>query len=197
MANADAVVVAATSVVINLNASGQAEAILASLPYRVVVTDIVAGELDEDRRSGRQDADLLAALVRDGGVRVVSLNEADLDVFGTLVTGPAAETPDDGEASTIAYAVEHGIAPVIDERKGLNICRTRFPALKPKTTVDLFADPAVTEALGRDTVAGAVFLALRDARIRMAVEHLAWVIDQIGPDRATLCPSLPRGARRK
>jgi predicted nucleic acid-binding protein len=196
MPDADAVVVADTSVIINLNATEQAAEILSSLPFRIVLTDIVAAELTEDRRNGRRDAELLAALVTAGHTQVVSLGEAGLEVFGELVIGPAAETLDDGEASTIAYAVEHGLAPVIDERKGLKICGARFPLLRPKSTVDLFADPAVVSALGRDRLGDAAFLALRNARMRVAVEHLGWVVELIGVDRATLCPSLPKAARR-
>jgi predicted nucleic acid-binding protein len=196
MPDPGAVVVADTSVIINLNATERAEEILSSLPFRVVVTDIVAGELSEDRRSGRRDAALLAALVRAGRVRVVSLDESALEVFSELVIGPAGETLDDGEASTIAYAVQRGIAPVLDERKGLKICAARFPSLRPKSTVDLFADSAVVKALGRDLLGDAIFLALRNARMRVAANHVAWVVGMVGSDRAALCPSLPKAARR-
>lgn len=195
MPDMDAVVVADTSVIINLNATERAAEILTSLPFRVVVTEIVAGELSEDRRSGRRDAELLAALVQAGHVQVVPLDDAGLDVFSELVIGPAGETLDDGEASTIAYAVEHGVAPVIDERKGLKIRGARFPSLRPKCTVDLFADPAVMAALGRTSLADAIFQTLRHARMRVPPEHLAWVIALIGADRAALCPSLPKAVR--
>jgi predicted nucleic acid-binding protein len=197
MADSDSVVVADTSVVINLNATARAADILRSLPFRVVVTAMVAEELSEDRRSGRDDAELLATLIRDGLVRTVSLNEAGLGIFGDLVIGPASETLDDGEASTIAYAAVHGIAPVIDERKGLKICRLRFPSIRPKCTVDLFAESAVMAALGRSALGDAIFQALRTARMRIPSEHIQWVIEQIGADRASLCPSLPKAARRR
>jgi hypothetical protein len=135
-------------------------------------------------------------LVRAGRVRVVSLDESALEVFSELVIGPAGETLDDGEASTIAYAVQQGIAPVLDERKGLKICVARFPSLRPKSTVDLFADSAVVKALGRDLLGDAIFLALRNARMRVAANHVAWVVGMVGSDRAALCPSLPKAARR-
>jgi predicted nucleic acid-binding protein len=197
MADAGAVVVADTSVVINLNATERAVDILSSLPFRVVVTEIVAGELSDDRRTGRRDAELLDALTRAGHVNMVPLDEAGLGIFGGLVIGPARETLDDGEASTIAYAVQHGIAPVIDERKGLKICGLRFPLLRPKCTVDLFVEPAVVRALGRRLLGDAIFLALRNARMRVPPQHIAWVVEQIGADRAELCPSLPKAARRR
>jgi predicted nucleic acid-binding protein len=197
MSDFGAVVVADTSVIINLNATERASDILGSLPFRILVTEIVAGELSDDRRTGRPDAKLLDALIRTGQVRIVPLDEAGLDIFSELVVGPARETLDDGEASTIAYAVQHAIAPVIDERKGLKICGLRFPSLRPKCTVDLFAEPAVMQALGGGPLGDAIFLALRNARMRVAPEHIAWVIEQIGMDRAGLCPSLPKAARRR
>lgn len=196
MPEPDLVVVADTSVIINLNATKRAAEVLSSLPFRVVVTEIVTGELTEDRRGGRRDAGLLAGLEKAGHVQVVSLDEVGLDIFSGLVIGPAGETLDDGEASTIAYAVEHGIVPVIDERKGLKICSARFPSLRPKSTVDLFADPGVMEALGRDSLSDAIFQTLRNARMRIPPEHVAWVIALIGADRAALCHSLPKAARR-
>jgi predicted nucleic acid-binding protein len=195
MVEAGAVVVADTSVVINLNATARAAQILNALPYRVVTTDIVATELQEDRRSGRNDSELLKALTQAEHISVVSLGESGLRVFGALVVGPAGETLDDGEAATIAYAVEHEIDPVIDERKALRICSERYASLRPKTTVDLFADAAVVAALGPDILGDAVYRALQEARMRVAFGHVRWVIDLIGTDRASRCPSLPGAAR--
>jgi predicted nucleic acid-binding protein len=196
MSNPGAVVVADTSVVINLNATERAADILRSLPFGVMVTEIVAGEISNDRRTGRHDAELLDALTRAGHVKMVPLDEAALEIFSQLVIGPARETLDDGEASTIAYAAHHGIAPVIDERKGLKICSLRFPSLQPKCTVDLLAEPAVMRALGRRAMGDAIFLALRNARMRVAPSHITWVVEQIGLDRAKICLSLPKAARR-
>jgi predicted nucleic acid-binding protein len=195
MSDTEPVVVADTSVVINLTATGRAADILRHLPFRVVVTDMVADELSEDRRSGRRDAERLAALVQAGHAAVVSLSDIGLDVFSGLVIGSALETLDDGEASTIAYAAEHGLVPVIDERKALRMCGARFPLLRPRTTVDLFAESALLAALGRVSLADAVFGALRNARMRVTAERIAWVVGLIGADRAALCPSLPKSAR--
>ena len=55
-------VVADTSVVINLNATGCSEAILGALPNRCVVPKEVSLEPRVGRRTGREDADALAAL---------------------------------------------------------------------------------------------------------------------------------------
>ncbi len=136
-----------TSVAINLNATGCAARILAALPFRLLMTSIGAAELRHDRRAGRNDGALLAALVTEGLIRMVTLGTRGNEVFASLVIGPAAETLDDSEAATIAYAVERDISAVIDERKAVRICAQRFPGLRPLSTVDLLA---MAETIARE-----------------------------------------------
>jgi len=189
--------VVGTSVAINLNATGCAAQILACLPSGLVITDIVGAELRQDRRSGRNDAVLLAALMEANLIRTVSLGMQGDSVFASLVVGPAADTLDDGEASSIAYAVEHAVRPAIDERKALRICAQRFPALRPLSTVDLLMDPAVAGSLGREILADAVFQALQTARMRVLPGWIDRVVRLIGVDRAAQCSSLPAHVRRR
>jgi predicted nucleic acid-binding protein len=184
-----------TSVVINLNATGRASDILQALPCCVFVTDIVASELEEGRPFGRKDAELLARLVDDHHIKIVSMGDVGARVFGELVIGHATDTLDDGEAATIAYAVEHNIVPVIDERKANRICAQRFGQLHPASTMDLFAEPIMEAAVGREHLGDAVFQALQQARMRVLPHHVELVIRLIGSNRAILCSSLPRTAR--
>ena len=188
-------VIADTSVVINLNASGCTEAILDALPNRFLVVSEVRRELEEDRRTGRNDASALNALVASGRVEIVQLGDSGLQHFSGLVTGPATQTLDDGEAATIAYALEHGAVALIDERKANRICTERFAALLTGSTVDLLAQDNVQAALGHDRLVDAVFHALRYGRMRVLPHHVRWVVDLIGQERAAQCPSLPRTVR--
>jgi predicted nucleic acid-binding protein len=190
-------IIADASVAINLNATGRAKEILRALPFRVAVIDIVEAELQEDRRTGRRDAELLAELVTAQRISIVSLNDAALNLFGELVAGSATETLDDGEAATIAYAATHGAVPVIDERKGRRICNQRFGGLRLLSTAELFMQPAVAAALGHDALRDAVFRALQNARMRVLPDYVAWVVALIGTDRAAQCPSLPKQARSR
>lgn len=190
-------VVADTSVVINLNATGCAARILEALPFCVVVEETAAAELRMDRRSARDDAARFATLTEARLLRTVALREAGQQIFAALVIGPAAETLDDGEAATIAYAAEHGIRPAIDERKALRICARKFPQLSPMSTVDLLMHPAVPAALGAKDLVQAVFQALLQARMRVPPERMDWVVRLIGRERAAQCPSLPFSARHR
>ena len=188
-------VVADTSVVINLNATEYAEAILNALPNRFLVVSEVRLELEEDRQTGRNDSAALAALVASGRAEIVRLGDGGIQHFSSLVSGPAAQTLDDGEAATIAYALEHGVISLIDERKANRICVERFAELVTGSTVDLLAQDDVQAALGRDRLADAVFNALYYGRMRVLPHHLQWVVSLIGQERAAQCPSLPRSVR--
>ena len=190
-----ALLVADTSVVINLSATGRAAAILEAVPDRVAVVEHVALEIETDRRSGRDDAGRLDALAVADLVGILRLGNPGLVHFMALVSGPAAQSLDDGEAATIACALERGAAVLIDERKAIRICAERFPALNVSCTVDLLARAAVEAALGRDELAEAAFDALRFARMRVPPRRYDWIVDLIGRDRARQCPSLPKSLR--
>ena len=190
-----AIVVADASVMINLNATGFTEATLNALPNRFVVTEEVAFELETDRRNGRNDWDVLCTLAAAGRIEIVRLGNAGIGCFTTLVSGPAAQTLDDGEAATIAYALEYSATALIDERKANRICAERFSALTTGCTVDLLAHDGIEATLGRDGTADAVFNALYHGRMRVLPRHIAWVVNLIGPERAIQCVSLPKAIR--
>ena len=188
--------VADTSAIINLNATRCARAIILALPNRIVVSDVVSGELANGGKRDRRDLEELRGLVREGLVEIVSLDPHDMTTFERRVVGPAHLTLDDGEAATIAYAHAHTSIAVIDERKATRICREDFPDLKVLSTVDLLSGPAIEAALGRIALSDAVFNALRDARMSVLPHHVDRVVELIGQERANDCLSLPATARR-
>ena len=187
-------VVVDTSVIINLNATGCAHAILQALPNRCVVVPQVSLELKVDRRTGRGDAEALGALMGQHLVEQAELGNTAMSQFASLVTGSAAETLDDGEAATIACAIERGSIALIDERKAIRICAERFPDLTAGCTIDVLAQRQVQAALG-PRLAGAVFNALDRGRMRVPDEYGQWVVDLIGKKQAALCHSLPKRFR--
>jgi predicted nucleic acid-binding protein len=190
-----AFLVADASAVINVNASGCAHKVLEALPNRVTVVDIVFGELEEGRQRQRQDADLLKKLADSGHVDIVRLDEVAERYFEQLTVGPAQMTLDDGEAATIGHAVARNSVALIDEDKAVRICTQLYPALRVGCSVDIFAHPDVQAALGRESLADAVFNALCHGRMRVFAKHVEWVVTLIGIDRAEQCKSLPRSVR--
>ncbi len=188
------------STAINLNATGRAVDILSCFGARVVVLDVVIGELEDGIPKGRRDAEMTRRLAELGLLRVVSLTAVGWKCFEDLVVGSAAATLDDGEAATIAYAVETGAFAVIDERKANRICAERYREVSLAATVDLLAYQAVERLLGKSALSDAVFGALSAARMRVMPHHLDWVVNLIGEERASRCASLPnfvRGASKK
>ena len=189
-----AAVVADTSVIINLNATGCAEAILRALPNRCLVVDNVSLELQIGRETGRRDADALAVLIEQHRVEQVRLGEPGISHFASLVSGSANETLDDGEAATVACAIERGAVALVDERKAIRICAERFPNLAVGCTVDVLAHRHVQAALG-GRLADVVFNALDRGRMRVPDQYGHWVVDLIGQARAVGCRSLPKRFR--
>lgn len=187
--------VADASTVINLVATGSADEIIAALPNRILVVDVVPCELETGRTRGRAACDRLKELASSGALDVVELGDDALTYFEELVVGPAVETLDDGEAATIAYALTHSATALIDERKATRICRERFPSLRLGCTIDVLIHADVQTRLGPALLADAVFRALQEGQMRVLSHHLEWVIGLIGGERAALCPSLPRRAR--
>ena len=190
-------IVADASVLINLNATKCAETILDALPNPFLAVSEVIPELKSDEQTGRDDAAAVSAWQASGQLQVVQLGGTGMQHFASLVSGPVAQTLDDGEAATIAYALElkpHAI-PLIDERKANRICAARFAGLVTGSTVDLLAHNDVQAALGCVRLADAVFNALYNGRMRVLPHYLKWVVGLIGPERARRCRSLPRSAR--
>ena len=183
-------IVADASVVINLLASGFAAAILDTLACPLRMLSEVQAELERGRSRGREDVDKLASLVGAGKVTIVDLSAAGVDYFSTLVVGPAKDTLDDGEAATIAYALEHDATILIDEKKATRLCIERFSHLILGSTVDLIGCPMVRAKLGLN-LPDAIFNMLFVGRMRVLPHHLDWVVEQIGPCRAAQCPALP------
>jgi predicted nucleic acid-binding protein len=185
-----------SSAAINITATGYGAEILSALPNELVAVDTIVAELEIGSRKGRPHADLFQELVASGHIRIVKLDESSATVFEDLVIGPAANTLDDGEAATLAYAANDGAIPIIDERKAEKICARKFPALPVGCSVDLLSHGSVEAALGRGTLSEAVHRALTYARMRVLPQHLDWVIDLIGPEKAASCRSLSRLLRR-
>ncbi|ESZ04804.1 hypothetical protein [Mesorhizobium sp. L48C026A00] len=188
-------VVADTSVIINLNATGAACEIIRSLNVTLRASTVVRDELIHDRISGRNDADLAQQLVQDGLLQFAEFDENSGAIFESLVSGAAETTLDDGEAATLALAVSSQGLAIIDERKAIRIATHRFPTVQLLATVDLLRLDRVLLALGNERLAKAVISGLKDARMAIPERHHGWIADLVG-DQIVECRSLPAALRR-
>lgn len=188
-------VVADASAAISITASAYAAPILRATPNRFIVSDVVVSELETGSHRGHRNAEQLRELADNGFVEIVAMGDEAKIHFEKLVIGPARSTLDDGEAATIACALERNAVPLIDERKARRICADQYPDLSLGCTTDVFMHPEVGRALGDAGLATAVLNALKKSRMRVLAHHLDWVVDLIGPENAAGCESLPCSVR--
>ena len=195
LVDSGAPMLADTSVVINLDATGYFDQILGAVPNRLLISEDVRNEVRRGEAGGAHEENAIGAIIERGQAKVAALTSDGLERFRSLTSGRASETVGDGEAATIACALSLGAIALIDERKALRISAERFPSLETATTVDVLALPQVQSNLGLSRLSEAVFHALRRARMRVPPHYLPWVVDLIGADNVGKCNSLPRSVR--
>ncbi len=184
------------SPLINLVGTQMPKEILKLLPHPLLVPKEVESDLGRGATNGHTNAPALDEFRADGLVRVVQMGQAAMGIFQTLVAGSAQDSLDDGEAATIACAIEVDGIAIIDEAKALRICRTRFPDLEVVSTAGLLLHASVERTLGRGALSDCLFGALRQSRMRVPSELLEEVVRCLGDERASQCVSLPRKSRR-
>lgn len=187
--------VADASVWINLIAGGRALDILRTFDRPTIIPSIAFGELERGRDKGRSAAEGLIALIDTGHVTVVDLPPAAEDVYLSLVAGRVSQTLEDGEAATLALALDLGATALIDERKAIGIAATRFPGLNVATTTDLLLSERIRSVLTPVDLSDALFATLTEARMRVPDHLLDEVCACLGPDKTRLCLSLPARVR--
>lgn len=187
--------VADASVWINIIAGGQASAILRALIRPPILPRIVLGELERGRDRGRATAERMAELIEMGLVEVAELPADAEALFMGLVIGSIGETLDDGEAATLAHALQIGGTAMIDERKAIGLAGLRFPALPIVSSAELLLSPVTRGVLNEEQIAIMLHASLQNARMRVPDEYLAEVGRILGPARTADCTSLPAAMR--
>lgn len=188
-------VVADASVWINLVAGGRAPDMLRVFPLPLQISRIALEELERGRDKGRITAERMEPLIAAGLVAVIDLPESAEELYLSLVAGPVSQTLDDGEAATLALALEVGGTAIIDERKAIGIAASRFPDLRIISTTDLMMSSQLHAVLSKTDLADALYAALIDARMRVPDRLLDTVCEWLGPARILDCPSLPTSVR--
>jgi predicted nucleic acid-binding protein len=181
-----------SSVIINLLATGHATPILKALAVPVAVTGNVVREIERGAANGRPEFELLIAMVNEGVLRVEELEGEVLATLFDLVSGGTAESLDDGEAATLAFAHGRSFSAAIDEKKATRLAAARFKSLRLVTTIDILAHESVRTSLGDQPLADATFQALQLARMQVREHQFEWVAELIGPKNVDACSSLRR-----
>lgn len=178
-----------TSVLINLHACTFGDRILLTIPNAIVVPEVVADELDTETGRRNGDHGFVHGLVDQEKISIVAMTDEEYELFSALTSG----TPslDDGEAATIAVAASREFRAVIDERKGRAQAVTLMGGEEPGWTIDLLQHPAARRSLGDADQTEAIYLALREGRMRIPQERGDAIVALIGMQRALCCSCLP------
>lgn len=171
-----------TSIIVNLQACTFGKQIIAAVPNPIVIAQITADEL----KPGTVERVFLDDLVTSNLVQLSELTDPEYLEYESLIT-----TLDDGESATIALSITRQIFPFIDERKGRAKAAERQAMLDPGWSLDLLRHPNVVAALVSPSDEDAVYLALKEGRMRIPEARVNDVISLIGTQRASECVSLP------
>lgn len=156
-----------TSVWINLLATGRADAIVESLASPIYVPEQVLGELKLDpatRRPFVTDSHPVLAISR---TSLVTLSGAELDTFMDLVGAEAPDRLGDGEAASIAVALNRNYRLGVDERKANRILRERFNSIRTFRSTDIINHSSLCSVLGRDIAVECYDLAVKYGRMHI------------------------------
>ena len=178
-----------TSVLINLYACSYGERILAALPNAIIVPHLVAGELKHETSRENGGHRFLHDQFTGGRVTLGEMTDEEYVLYASLVSG--SPSLGDGEAATIAIAVRRQLLPILDDRKARALITHALRGDEPGWSLDLFRHSLVTSALGDTTAINALYLALRDGRMRVPVESTEYIVRLLGIQRASECTCLP------
>jgi predicted nucleic acid-binding protein len=184
----EATLVLDASAALNLLGSGRAAVVLRTIGRKMVMVEEAAREVEHDPLGRGPGSAAIEALVAARLLRVVSLSPAACDLFANLIAAPSPDGLDDGEAATIAYALDTGGIPVLDEKKATRIVAT-FPSPAPLCTLDLLSHPDLGAILGHTGLADAVHSAIQHARMRVQPLFRPWVVSLVGIERLRDCAS--------
>ena len=178
-----------TSVLINLHACRYGEQILAAIPNDIIVPEIVARELENEMSYRKGEHCFLHGLAVCGVVTLTNLTDTEFEIFHELTS--TLHALDDGQAATIAVAVDRHLLPVIDERRAHSRAGLLMNSRAQGWSLDLFLHPRATGVLGAKQVVDALYLALRDGHMRIPSENVEFVITLLGKERSSECTCLP------
>lgn len=178
-----------TSVLINLNACAYGERILTAVPNRIIVPQVVAGELEHETSRKHGQHEFLHGLITGTMVTLEKMTDGEKVLFANLVSG--SPSLGDGEAATIAISAERQLLPLIDDRKARTLAIDVLRGQEPSWSLDLFRHESVISALGDTSAVDALYRALRDGRMRIPIESTENIVDLLGSERARECTCLP------
>jgi predicted nucleic acid-binding protein len=190
-------VIADASVLINFLGTEIVGTLLAYLKRPLVMAEEAMGEVKRHPFPGANLAADLGRLRESGLVQVVQLGAIGRAHFYELTADDLMGGWDDGEAATIALAVERGDTSVVvlDEKKAARVLAERWPGRALTHSVMLLAQAQIRGSLSSTEFAKACCCALQHARMRVPAEAVEWMVDVIGSEQARTFTTLAKMLR--
>jgi predicted nucleic acid-binding protein len=170
-----------TSVLINLVVADCIEEMPTALNCPLLISEHVLKEFTHDPRDNSDGRPIVENLIKTGIVKIASFSPIQNDLFFDFVGALPPDGLGDGEAGTLACAIDSGFA-AIDEKKARKIATRDFPALKLCFTLDLLCAPRSYKFWGEAVVNNFVRLAKIKGRMRVPNEWEKAVKPLLLPD---------------
>ena len=189
--------IADASVLINFLGTGIAGTLLANLKRPLLMAEEAVGEVKRHPLPGADLATDLASLRGSGLIDVVQLGAIGRAHFYELTANDLTGGLDDGEAATIALAVERGDTSIVvlDEKKAARVLAEGWPGRASAHSGMLLAQPQTRGVLSSAEFAQACCCALEHSRMRVPTEALEWMVDVIGMEQARTFATLAKMLR--
>jgi len=184
------VLVVDASVMINLLGTGRCADVLRIVSRKVLIDELAWQEVTSDPFSKDSGQKAMQSLVESALVEQVRLSDSAFERFLSLTGATPPDDLGDGEAATIAQALDLRAVPIIDERKATRIALSIEPSRPVLHTIDILGCSEVADALTERELGDLIYCALVYARMRVAAPCREWVSALIGPERVKDCPSL-------
>lgn len=195
---ADGALALDASGMLNFLGTGISYELLSNLGRPILMAPKALGELKYHPIKGEEIGLSLMRLKSVGILTEVPLGHSGRAIYEELVGDGIGGGLDDGEAATIALAIEHATTTiaVLDEKKATRMFQERWPARLAVGTLTLLGLKDTRGTLSEEALADACFNALKHARMRVPREAVDWVINLIGAERASTCRALQKELRR-
>ena len=156
-----------TSVWINVLSTGHAKQIVEAIGSLIYVPEQVLDEIKLNPRDRRPFHPNPHPALESKHALLVSLAPKELETFLELVGASAPDRLGDGEAASIAIALNRKCQLGVDERKANRIIRERFSSISTFRSTDFLTHPSIRETLGADLATECYELAVRFGRMHV------------------------------
>lgn len=161
-----------TSAVINILGCGHVDAVFEGLRDECLLEEHALGELTRHPVRGISHTDEIERLAQAGHLRIVRMDDAEYEIYLSLVQGPLGSRLDAGESASIAIAVSRRLGVILDESKARRIFAARPDRTEHASTLKLLFSVAYNSSWTVDHLTTVIASAKAHARLGVPKDDL-------------------------